>query len=44
MKKTVLLLFALALLLPLQAQRVRDKPFDLTLREYTPAEIEQLFG
>ena len=44
MKKTVLLLFALALFLPLQAQRVRNKPFDLTLREYTPAEIEQLFG
>lgn len=44
MKRPFFLLLALSLVLPLQAQRVKDKPFDLTLREYTPAEIEQLFG
>ena len=44
MKHTILLLSTLLCVLPLQAQRVRNKPFDVTLRDYTIDEVVQLFG
>jgi len=44
MKKTALLLLSLALFLPLRAQQVRNKPFDVTLREYSIDEIVRMFG
>lgn len=44
MKKTALLLLSLALFLPLWAQQVRNKPFDVTLREYSIDEIVRMFG
>ena len=44
MKKTVLLLCALSLLVPLHAQRVKDKPFDVTMRNLSIEEVIQLFG
>lgn len=44
MRKAVLLLFTLSLFVPLQAQRVWNKPFDVTLRKYGVDEIIRLFG
>ncbi|MBR2227055.1 MAG: hypothetical protein IJ893_04215, partial [Bacteroidales bacterium] len=44
MKHSIVLLFTLLSVLPLQAQRVRNKPFDVTLRDYTIDEVVQLFG
>ena len=44
MKKTVLLLLALALFLPLQAQRVRNKPLDITLVDIKSDEVIPMFG
>ena len=44
MKKTVLLLLAWTLILPLRAQRVQNKPFDVTRREYSIDEIVRMFG
>ena len=44
MRHVIVLLFTLLSILPLQAQRVRNKPFDVTLRDYTTDEIVQLFG
>ena len=42
--KRILLLLSVLLVLPVFAQRVRNKPFDPTLREYTADEIIRLLG
>ena len=44
MKRIALFLLALSLFAPLRAQQVQNKPFDVTLRDYTIDEIVQLFG
>ena len=44
MKRIALTLLALSLFVPLRAQQVQNKPFDVTLRDYTIDEIVQLFG
>lgn len=44
MRRIALLLCALSLLVPLHAQRVKDKPFDVTLRDLSIEEVIELFG
>ena len=44
MKRIVFFLFALSFLIPARAQQVQNKPFDVTLRDYTIDEIVRLFG
>ena len=44
MKRIALFLLALSLFAPLRAQQVQNKPFDVTLRDYTIDEIIQMFG
>ena len=44
MKKALLLLLALSLFVPLQAQRVRNKPLDITLADIKSDEVIPMFG
>ena len=44
MKRIALFFLALSLFVPLRAQQVQNKPFDVTLRDYTIDEIVQMFG